>query len=152
MPSGINIAVSNCNVTYIEGQMKAYLTGLILALALAGYSQGTTNMSEKTEEYLNPGAPIQVNVGQTFTIRMQSNPSTGYGWQLSKALDNRISLVTNVFLSPDSKLMGAGGHEIWTFKAVAQGQTEIAMEYVRPWENDQPPVRTNVFKVIVKAP
>ena len=133
--------------------MKPYLIGLpilVLALTMAmANSQGTTNMSEKTEDYLNPGEPIMVKAGQIFTIRMESNPTTGYGWQLSKTLDNKISLVTNAYIPPDSKLCGAGGHEVWTFKAVGEGQMEISMNYVRPWEKDQP-ARTNVFTVIVK--
>lgn len=129
--------------------MKAYLIGLLILTGfMAAYSQGTTNMSDK-EEYLNPGEPIKVKAGQIFTIRMESNPTTGYGWQLSKALDNNIILVTNAFIPPDSKLMCAGGHEVWTFKAIEQGQTEISIKYVRPWEKDQP-TRTNVFTVIVK--
>lgn len=129
--------------------MKPYLIGLlILNMAMADYSQVITNMSEKAE-YLNPGEPIKVKAGQIFVIRMESNPTTGYGWQLSKALDNNIILVTNAFMPPDSKLCGAGGHEVWTFKALGEGQVEISMQYVRPWEKDQP-ARTNVFTVIVK--
>ena len=123
--------------------MKPYLIGLILAVAMTAYSQGTTN--------LNASEPITVKAGQNFTIKMESNPTTGYGWQLSKALDNKISLVTNAYIPPDSKLCGAGGHEIWTFKAIGEGQTEISMKYVRPWEKDQP-ARTNVYTVIVKTP
>lgn len=96
---------------------------------MAAYSQGTTNMTASE--------PIQVKAGQNFTIKMESNPTTGYGWQLSKALDNKISLVTNAFIPPDSKLCGAGGHEVWTFKAIEQGQVEISMNYVRPWDNPQ---------------
>ena len=123
--------------------MKPYLIGLILTVALAAYSQGTTNMTASE--------PIMVKAGQNFTIKMESNPTTGYGWQLSKALDNKISLVTNAFIPPDSKLCGAGGHELWTFKAIGEGQTDISMKYVRPWEKDQP-ARTNVFTVIAKTP
>lgn len=140
--------------------MKPHLIGLaIMSLAMAAYSQeaikanpsiqGTTNMTEKTEEYLNPGEPIKVKAGQRFTIMMRSNPTTGYGWQLSKALDNKITLVTNTYIPPDSKLCGAGGHEVWTFKAIGEGQTEISMKYVRSWEKDQP-AKTNVYTVIVK--
>ena len=123
--------------------MKPYLIGLILTVAMTAYSQGTTNMT--TSE------PIQVKAGQNFTIRMESNPTTGYGWQLSKALDNKIILVTNAYIPPDSKLCGAGGHEVWTFKAISEGQVDISMIYVRPWEKDQP-ARTNVYTVIVKTP
>ena len=131
--------------------MKPYLIGLvILSLAMAACSQGITNMSEKTEEYLNSAKPNKVKAGQRFTIRMESNPTTGYGWQLSNALDNKIILVTNAFIPPDSKRIGAGGHEVWTFKAIELGPAEISLKYVRSWEKNQPPARTNVFTVIVK--
>jgi len=129
--------------------MKPYLIGLLILTVAMANSQTTTNMSEKTEEYLNPGQPIKVNSGRIFTIRMESNPTTGYGWQLSKALDNKIIMVTNAFIPPDSKLCGVGGHEVWTFKAIGEGQSDISMKYVRPWEKNQP-ARTNVFTVIVK--
>lgn len=130
--------------------MKPYLIGLLILTVAIINSQGITNMIAQTEEYLNPGEPIKVKVGQTFGISMKSNPTTGYGWKLSKALDNKVVLVTNVFVPPDSKLVGAGGHEVWTFKAVGEGQTDIAMKYVRPWEQDQSAVRTGAFTVIVK--
>ena len=152
--------------------MKTYSIGLLaavtLTLAVASCSQetikmttndnsmqaGATNVSDKIEkeEYLNPDEPIKVKAGQNFTIKMQSNPTTGYGWQLSKADEKIVQFVTNAYIPPDSKLMGAGGHEVWTFKAVGEGATEISMQYVRPWEKDQPPARTNVFTVVVKTP
>ncbi len=66
--------------------MKPYLIGLLILTLAVANSQGITNMSEKTEEYLNPGEPIKVKAGQIFAVRMESNPTTGYGWQLSKNL------------------------------------------------------------------
>ena len=129
--------------------MKPYLIGLLILTLAVANSQGTTNMSEKIEEYLNPGEPIKVKAGQILAVRMESNPTTGYGWQLSKTLDNNIVLVTNAYIPPDSKLIGAGGHEVWTFKAIELGSAEISLKYVRPWEKNQP-ARTNVFTVIVK--
>ena len=131
--------------------MKPFLIGLLILTVAMANSQGTTNMHENTEEYLNSGEPIKVKTGLRFTIRMESNPTTGYSWQLSKPLDQTVvQCVTNIYEAPDSKLMGAGGHEVWTFMAVGQGQAVISMQYVRPWEKEKPPVKTQVFNVIVK--
>ncbi len=103
------------------------------------------------EEYLNPGAAIAVDAGRRFVLRLRSNLTTGYGWQLAGPLDEKIVvLVTNDYIQSDTKLAGAGGHEVWVFKAVGRGQAEVALKYVRPWEKDQPPADTNVFKVVVK--
>ena len=46
-------------------------------------------------------------------------------------------------------LVGGGGEEIWTFLAVNRGDTEITMEYVRPWEKTHHPVKTATIKVSV---
>ena len=150
--------------------MKTYFTGVMfLNLGLltanaqkfdiatktntaASISYEETNVSEeKIEEYLSPGETVAVNSGCRFAVRLQSNPTTGYGWQLAKPLDEKIVvLVTNDYIHPDTGLIGAGGHEVWIFKAVGRGQVKIVFKYVRPWEKDRPPTETNVFKVVVK--
>jgi inhibitor of cysteine peptidase len=113
-----------------------------------GASGGTTNISGKAREYSSPAEPIKVKSGEEFVIKIKSNPTTGYSWELANNPDN-IILVTNSYLASSSRLMGVGGHELWTFKAVGCGQTNILMKYLRPWEKDRP-VMTNVFTVIVK--
>lgn len=151
--------------------MRGIMTGLLILtiVALAGAQDtgktaankealaiktGPAQAAQETiAEYLNPGEPIQVGPGRKFTIRIAANPTTGYGWQLAKPLDEKIVvLVTNSYLQEktDNLRVGVGGHELWTFKAVGAGQTEISLKYVRPWEKDVPPARTNVFSVIVK--
>ena len=113
--------------------------------------QGTNAAEEQMEEYLSPGETVTLNSGCRFAMRMHSNPTTGYGWQLAKPLDEKIVvLVTNDYIHPDTRLVGAGGNEVWVFKAVGQGQAEISLKYVRPWEKDRPPAETNVFRVVVK--
>ncbi|MDD5678128.1 MAG: protease inhibitor I42 family protein [Kiritimatiellae bacterium] len=115
------------------------------------HCKGMNAAPEQIEEYLSPGEMIAVTTGRSFAIRLQSNPTTGYGWQLAKPLDNRIVvLVTNNYIHPDTKLVGSGGHEVWVFKAVGPGPAEISMQYVRFWEKGRPPAETNVFKVVVK--
>lgn len=152
-------------------KMKVYGTGLMILTMVAMIDaqetqklaakndrvsiQGvSTNASdERIEEYLNPGEPIKVTVGQKFSIRIASNPTTGYGWQLSKPVDeNVVILITNVYIQKQTGTLrvGVGGHEVWTFKAVGQGQTDISLRYIRSWEKNRPPANTNVFIVIVK--
>lgn len=130
-------------------QKSGAVTNTNVCVALP--SRGVNAAEEKLEEYLSPGAVVVLNSGCRFAVRMQSNPTTGYGWQLAKPLDEKIVvLVTNDYIHPDTPLVGAGGNEVWVFKAIGRGQVEIALKYVRPWEKDQPPAETNVFKLIVK--
>ncbi len=93
---------------------------------------------------------IEANVGQEFTITLESNPSTGYQWQLAKALDEGIvKLVGTKYKASETGLIGAGGTEVWTFKAVGDGTTEISLMYMRPWES-VPPLKEEVFFITVK--
>ena len=78
--------------------------------------------------------PIGVMAGKTFTVSLESNPTTGYSWQ--PEFDSEyLELVGSEFKS-DSALMGASGIETFEFKALKQGETEITMIYKRPWENE----------------
>ena len=97
--------------------------------------------------------PLTVSKGTEFTVTLASNPTTGYSWALAKPLDAKfLTLVTNVYVRPDSRLMGAGGKELWTFKAVATGTAQVDLKYVRPWETNVAPVRTTNFVVVVNPP
>lgn len=113
----------------------------------------TNNPAETIEEYLNPDEPIRVTVGRKFSIRIAANPTTGYSWQLAKPISETVIIpITNSYRQDHSETqrVGVGGHEVWTFKAIGQGAAEISLTYSRPWEKDVPPIRTNVFTVIVK--
>ena len=93
---------------------------------------------------------ITVKPGKQFQITLESNPTTGYQWCLAQPLTAlSVILVTNQFVRPRTRLTGAPGREIWSFKAVQPGTTTIQLEYVRSWEKDVAPVRkTNVVVLV----
>jgi len=96
--------------------------------------------------------PIAVTVGQEFKITLQYNASTGYQWEFAKPPDEKfLKLVGTEYKRPDSKFVGAGGDEVWTFKAVAEGKTALELGYVRPWDKGSKPAQSTNFVVIVKA-
>jgi len=73
-----------------------------------------------------------------FTIKLKSNPTTGYSWFLREYDAKLIAPVNKKYKGPDKKLIGAGGFEIWTFKMKPNAfavphQTSLRMIYARPW-------------------
>ena len=78
---------------------------------------------------------INVGVGEKFDIYLQSNPSTGYTWMEPRFDSNFLSLTCSQFIPPVSNLNGAPGYQKYTFNALKAGDTQIIMEYKRPWEN-----------------
>ncbi len=94
---------------------------------------------------------IEVEAGQEFAVTLESNPTTGYRWRLAEPLDRDIlELVTSEFERPKTDLVGAGGEEVWTFRAKRSGETVVRLERVRPWERDVPPAESRAFTVLVR--
>ena len=71
-------------------------------------------------------------VGEEFTIKLKSNPTTGYHWHpvFDEAL---LELISNDF-TRETKLIGASGVHRFDFKAIKPGRTTIKMLCKRRWE------------------
>lgn len=116
---------------------------LAAAVALTGCGQNRVAVTSPSG--------TEVRAGQEFTITLDSNPTTGYQWQLGKPLDeNIVKLVSSKYKGPVTSKPGAGGEEGWTFRAEGTGKAEIALKYVRPWEKDMPAAKEQTYEVIVK--
>lgn len=97
------------------------------------------------------GTSVVSAPGQDFTLTLESNRTTGYGWQIRHPGDDKIvHFVKNDYVSPQTQAVGAGGQETWTFRAIAPGQTTIALEYARPWEKDVAPAKIATYTIMVR--
>jgi inhibitor of cysteine peptidase len=98
---------------------------------------------------------ITVKAPGEFSIKIESNPTTGYSWGLQPLKENEQTLVKFKKQkveepgeeSHKEKLLGAPTYEIFTFEALAPGEAVIELHYRRPWEKDVPPIQKH--KVIV---
>jgi inhibitor of cysteine peptidase len=75
---------------------------------------------------------VDTKVGETFTISLKSNPTTGFSWQPEFDSDF-LKLVSKDYRS-DSTLPGSPGVEFFEFEAIKQGEVKVKMIYKRPWE------------------
>jgi inhibitor of cysteine peptidase len=104
------------------------------------------------KDFTDPSKSIMVDKSSpTFTIKLQSNPSTGFSWFLVKYDSNLITPISHKYIAPDTKLVGAPGYEEWVFKAdpralVVPQITKIQLAYTRPWNLEG--YRTTTFKVV----
>jgi inhibitor of cysteine peptidase len=97
------------------------------------------------------GKEVEIVAGGSLTVTLESNPTTGFQWELAGISDEAVlELVDQEFVAPETALVGAGGKELWTFKALNEGVSEISMEYRRPWEQDVQPAETFILTVVVK--
>ena len=80
----------------------------------------------------DPADIIQAHVGQTFTIALRANRTTGFSWQLAQPPGDGVKVLGSA-CEERSSLIGGGGQELWLFSAVAAGSASIALRYVRPF-------------------
>jgi inhibitor of cysteine peptidase len=96
------------------------------------------------------GKQVELSVGQSLVVTLESNATTGYSWALVQNSDEAVLNETgNQYIAPQTTLVGAGGKEEWTFKALKKGTSTISMGYSRPWEST-PPIETFDLTVVVK--
>ena len=114
---------------------------------------GNTSLPDKVQKSLvfrDSAKAIEIITGQDFAIELDANATTGYQWQLAKPLNKSvIELLSTEYRVSETGLVGAGGKEIWKFRAVDQGKTMISMKYVRSWEKDVPPLKNVQFRVVI---
>ena len=131
---------------------KLIRTAVVMSffLAMALFSSCGTNGASLTSA--DNGKQITLQSGDVMTLTLESNPTTGYSWQVL-AIDNGVLVrdgdPTYKGASGSVKVVGAGGTETFRFKAVGAGETSLELGYMRPWE-DVPPIETFLVQIVVQ--
>jgi inhibitor of cysteine peptidase len=94
-------------------------------------------------------------VGDELTVTLGSNQTTGFSWsEYAEIGDETIVQQTSQMYFDTSTetppIPGSPGEEVWTFKALKKGTSEVSMEYSRPWEGGEEAEWTYVLTVVVK--
>jgi inhibitor of cysteine peptidase len=79
-------------------------------------------------------ATVSVNPGNSITVKLQENPTTGYQWNLTTTPGLLVTSDTYMPSDTTGKLVGSGGTRIWDISVVAQGEQKIEAVYKRSWE------------------
>lgn len=125
----------------------------VMLLCLFGCSpSGSVAPSEVSVDESHNGKKVEIAVAGTLTVTLESNPTTGFQWELASISDQAVlEKQSNTFEAPeDTGMVGAPGKEVWTFKALKKGSSIVSMEYRRPWEEDVEPDKTFTLSVVVE--
>jgi predicted secreted protein len=109
--------------------------------------------SSKTLTESSNGKSLSLKVDEMVQIKLESNITTGFKWNLSNETDaNIISLVSSDYKQTpaDKNLVGSGGFETFTFKAKSKGNTTIILTYNQPWEKGVAPLKTFKINIVVE--
>lgn len=104
------------------------------------------------------GQDMALKVGQVLEIALQSNPSTGYAWNITQDGQPQLLAIPLPATAPEAAsrdgappMVGSPVIARWHFRAQEPGRTHIRMVYQRPWQTDVPPVETAEFTVEVNS-
>ena len=133
---------------------KKSVLGMLFAalLAAAGCHSGSCSPSRIALTEKDDGRQLQLVRGDTLTVELKSNPTTGYCWLFAANEYDVLRVETTEFIAPDTDRCGAPGRERLRFKAVKAGETTLHLVYVRPWEKKAPPAQSFRVKVSVAEP
>lgn len=134
----------------------------IMALGMAASIACSTPSSfapnEVSVKESDTGKEVKVAVGGTLTVELDSNPSTGFKWELMSISDPGVvektgekfeaAMIKRAEGSPP--IVGAPGRELWTFKALKKGKSGVSMQYSQPWTGDTKGVRSFDLTVVVE--
>ena len=138
---------------------KLILTCAVVAASLCLFActprQASVEVScDEFYEQNHISQEVDVAVGDSFTVTLCSNPTTGFQWESAQISDQTVLQQTDhKFISPPERpepVEGEAGKEVWTFKALKKGTTEVSLEYSRPWEGGEKATWTFVLTVTVK--
>lgn len=91
-------------------------------------------------------ATIKINKQEKFVLKIESNPTTGYDWELANLSqiksDNVISFLNTKINGEyeedphERPMTGVGGKTFLKFQAVNSGKATIKIQYKRSWETE----------------
>ena len=99
------------------------------------------------------GSVVELGKGQALVVTLESNPTTGYSWEVSEVDEDVLMQIGEPEFkqaaAEGEQVVGAGGTETFYF-ASAPGETTLTLVYHRPWEQDVEPEEIFSVEVIVR--
>ena len=146
--------------------IKRSLIALLLALIIivpavacgpAAGGGGSTTIAVTYEQFQkdkNIVQDISVPAGQVITLQLFSNATTGYSWKENAQISEPavLSQLSHSYVAPSDTggRVGAGGIEVWTFKALKAGKSTVSEEYGQPWSGGEKGAWTFKLNVTVQ--
>ncbi|OPL10662.1 MAG: hypothetical protein AVO34_10325 [Firmicutes bacterium ML8_F2] len=133
--------------------MKRFFLPLVLILVLLGCTI-CYGCERESENYFftveDAVGEIEIGKGETFTIELEENPSTGFSWHWTVNPEGAVVLDADEFAPAENEeLVGAPGSHQFVFRAEEAGEAEVLFQYYRDWEPENI-TETYTFNVAIE--
>jgi predicted secreted protein len=142
-----------------KGNRAIFLTAIAVLFCFGTISKAYTYsapMPEKKQATLKVtekenGKKVYIAKGDLLSIKLETQPGTGYGWEIAKYDSTRTKLVKDsVQEGSGSGMPGGVEHYVFLFKALTRGSAELKLIYVRSWEKEVEPAKTFSIKLQIR--
>jgi inhibitor of cysteine peptidase len=129
--------------------MTLLLRGMFLTVLFSSWvTAAQLDLTEKEN-----GKDLWMDRGDLLVFHLPANPSTGYSWSVAASKPGLLlqqgEAICEIPKSAKGRL-GAGGTEVWRFRAERAGTLTLTFSYARVWEKGLPPVRTLRWPVTIR--
>jgi inhibitor of cysteine peptidase len=137
----------------MSNKIARFFIGMVLLASVIGLA-GCGGPKPVTVTKADSGSTVTLAEGQDLVIELESNPSTGYTWEVKEidpgVLEQAGDPEYKQPAKSDPQLVGQGGTQVFTFHAAGKGTTIIQLIYHRTWEKDVEPAETFSLTVTVQ--
>jgi inhibitor of cysteine peptidase len=127
---------------------------MLPCLALFAVALSCTTLKDIHVDARDNGSWVYLKPGQVLVVTLESNPSTGYEWEVSAADTAVLQQMGKAEFLPSAstgkQIVGAGGMERFRFKALKVAESSLKLVYHRPWEKEPEPTNSFIIQVIVR--
>ena len=120
----------------------AFLLILLGAMTLPAASEVTALQAK------DAGQEIGVKVGAIIELSLKEQAGTGYRWEFDRLDEQHFELLKTETRSLAAKnLVGGPVLKTWRLKAKNAGESQLTLDYLRPWEGKGKAVKHFTVKV-----
>jgi inhibitor of cysteine peptidase len=127
--------------------MKRWLIAMMVAALVVVALSACAKTNAVVDDTRN-GKSVAIGSGGTLEVRLQSNPSTGYAWQVVSVPGFLAQEGASAFEQGGATgVVGASGIEVLRFTSKESGTGALKLEYRRSWETTAPAEKTYTLEV-----
>ena len=113
---------------------------LLVIIALCCFVCPHVTADDESYRMSDNNSDIAIEIDEMFDISLESNPTTGYEWDVKECDYSVLELVNKDYVTAENQtppVAGAGGLQNWTFKGLKDGETALKIVYWRSWEGEE---------------
>ena len=105
-------------------------------------------MAEIVVKEENDGCTVSANLGDSLTVELPENPTTGFRWAPTELDESIIARGTDELILGSKTVVGVGGIRVFRFRVKGLGRARLQFKLMRAWETSAP---SKLFEIHVNV-